>query len=288
MGTVVSLDGEILGLEAARVSVLDRGFLYGDSVYEVIRTYGGVPFALDRHLERLARSAERLAIPLPVDLATFAREAQHALAASGNAESYLRLVITRGAGELGLDPALAEAPLRLALVMPLRTPPPEVYRGAEAAVVSVRRTPKDSLDPAAKSGNYLNSIVALQEAKRRGAYEAILLDHAGHVTEGASSNVFCVFDRTIFTPPLEAGILPGITRAVLLEEARAQGLRALELPLTAEALAAADELFISSTIRELVPIVRLDGRPVGAGAPGPMYARLRALFEAHVRAACAR
>lgn len=283
MGTVVSLNGVVVAPEEARVSVFDRGFLYGDSVYEVIRTYRGVPFELQAHLERLAGSAERIGMGLPVPLQTFAEETWEAHRASGNAESYLRIVSTRGSGKLGLDPGLAEDPVRVVIAMPLDPPPEALYTtGASIALVSVRRNLRTAIDPRAKTGNYLNSVMAVKEARQRGAYEAVMLDHRDYVTEGASSNIFAVFERAIFTPPLDAGILRGVTRAVIFEVARRAGLRLLELPLSEAALKQADEVFISSSIREIVPINRVDDVTIGEGVPGPIFRQIRRLFAEYV------
>lgn len=283
MGTVVSLNGNLMGADEARISVFDRGFLYGDSVYEVVRTYQGVPFELDAHLARLESSARRIGMRLPAPLETFAAEVAQTHAASGNDDSYVRIVSTRGSGPLGLDPGLAENPVRMVIAMPLSPPAPEVYRdGAAVALVSVRRNLRDAIDPQAKTGNYLNSVMALAEAKQRGAYEAVMLDHRDYVTEGASSNVFAVMGDRVLTPPLDVGILEGITRSVVLKVCAKAGLRVLELPLTEAALLTADEVFITSSIREIVPIVRIDDSKIGAGAPGPVYARIRTLFDAYV------
>lgn len=285
MSTLVSLDGELLPPERAKVSVFDRGFLYGDSVYEVIRTYSGVPFELGEHLERLQGSAERIGMTLPVGLDVLAAETRRVHAASGNAESYLRVVVTRGSGELGLDPSLAEAPLRLIIAQPLKTPPPEVYRdGASIVLVSVRRNLRTAIDPRAKTGNYLNSVMALAEARRRGGFEAVMLDHRDLVTEGASSNVFMVLGGVVLTPPLDVGILKGVTRDVVFRVAARDGLRVVEAPITEVMLQQADEVFITSSIRELVPIVRVDDAQIGQGAPGPITRRLMAGIVEYVRA----
>ena len=269
--------------QEARISVFDRGFLYGDSVYEVLRTYSGVPFELEAHLARLESSAERIGMRLPVPLDRFAREVAEAHRLSGNPDSYVRIVSTRGAGRLGLDPALAEHPVRVVIAMPLNPPPPEVYeKGAAVALVSVRRNLRTAIDPRAKTGNYLNSVMALAEARRRGADEAVMLDHRDYITEGASSNVFAVIGTTVFTPPHDIGILEGITRSVVFRAAAAGGLRVVELPLSERALREADEVFITSSIREVVPIVRMDDAPVGDGAVGPIYRRVRTLFDGYV------
>ncbi len=281
MGTMVSVDGVLTPAEDARISVFDRGFLYGDSVYEVVRTYGGVPFEMQAHLDRLAGSAERIAMTIPVPLSQLAEDAVATHAASGNAESYLRIVVTRGSGPIGLDLSLAKEQRRIIIAKDVHEirPPASVYEdGVEIALVSVRRNLRTAIDPRAKTGNYLNSVMALHEARGKGAYEAVMLDHRDYVTEGASSNVFVVVGDLVLTPPVEAGILEGVTRRVVIDVAKAAGVRVLELPLTPDAVRQADEAFITSSIREIVPVVRVDGAPIGVGQPGPMYERLRRLF----------
>lgn len=265
--------------------MFDRGFLYGDSVYEVLRTYSGTPFESDAHLVRLEESAARIGMHIPVARQQLDQEMRQLHRQTGNEESYLRLICTRGAGEINLDPARAERPLRVIIAQPLVLPPPEVYRdGVKIGLVGVRRNLRTAIDPRAKTGNYLNSVLALAEAKKRGCFEAIMLDHRDCVTEGASSNIFAVYGEVLFTPPLDVGILKGITRTVIAEVATAAGLRVLELPLNEEALKRADEVFISSSIREIVPVVRVDEDVIGAGKPGPMYHRVRQLFSDYVTA----
>jgi branched-chain amino acid aminotransferase len=286
MPTIVSMDGCICAPESAVVSVFDRGFLYGDSVYEVVRAYEGVPFELETHLERLAGSAERIGMRLPVGPEVLTEEVHAALAAAELPNAYVRIVVTRGSGEIGLDTALAESQRRVIMIRDaqLHLPPPELYRdGAEIALVGVRRNLQQAIDPRAKTGNYLNSVMALREARARGAHEAVMLDHRDYVTEGASSNIFVVVAGLILTPPLDAGILEGVTRRVVLAVTRGSGSKLLELPLTADVFDQADEAFITSSMREIVPIVRVDGRPIGGGRPGPITARVRGLFDAYVR-----
>lgn len=283
MTSRVSLNGRILSPDEAMISVFDRGFLYGDSVYEVVRTYRGVPFELEPHLDRLVGSAERIAMRLPVTTEQIATEVLATHAATSRAESYLRIVVTRGAGEIGLDPSLAVDPVRLVYAMPLKVPAPEVYeRGVTLALVSVRRNLRSAIDPAAKTGNYLNSVMAVAEARALGAFEALMLDHRDFVTEGASSNVFVVVGGVLMTPSLEVGILKGVTRTVVIEVAARIGLRVVELPITEAMLIQADEVFITSTIREIVPVVRVDDAVIGTGAPGPVVKRIRSAFDAYV------
>ncbi|MCB9653793.1 MAG: aminotransferase class IV [Deltaproteobacteria bacterium] len=288
MPSAVSLNGIPCAPEGAKLSVLDRGFLYGDSVYEVMRTYEGVPFELERHLQRLEESARRIGMALPCDLATIEAEVWATHESSGNRESYLRVVCTRGSGEISLDPAVARDPQRIVIAQPLNAPPPVVYEdGVRVALVGVRRNLKAAIDPQAKTGNYLNSVMAFGEARRGGFYEAIMLDHRDLVTEGASSNVFAVFDGILVTPPLEAGILKGVTRTVVTEVCAGGGLKVLNLPLTEAALLQADEVFITSSIREIVPVIGVGDVNIGAARPGPVYREARGLFAAFVSDYCA-
>jgi branched-chain amino acid aminotransferase len=278
------LDGQRCPPAEATVSVFDRGFLYGDSVFETLRTYAGRPFELQEHLCRLERSAERVFIPLPLSRAELGAEVLAAIEAAGNPESYVRLMITRGQGPLGLDPGLAERPLRAIIVQPLQAPPAEQYAaGIDAISYRTERVVDATSARGAKIGNYLISVLAMREARSVGAQEALILDGHGRILEGASSNIFALERGALVTPAEEAGILAGITRSHVLALAAELGvpveLRALEL----EAAYAAAELFISSSIRELMPIVRLDGRPIGAGTPGPVFRRLLAGFRERTR-----
>jgi len=299
MSILVNLSGRLVPPEQALVPVLDRGFLYGDSVYEVARTYGGAPFALAEHLDRLEGSAARIGLRLP-PRAQIQSEIARTLQAAGNAESYLRVMVTRGEGShFGLAPSPAsdardDGPRLIILVRPLELPPPELYaRGLHLALVRVRRNDPRTVDPKAKTGNYLNSVLAIQEARASGADDAIFLDLKDRVTESSSANLFFVKDGVVVTPPLTLGLLAGITRAKVIEAARAAGILVREEPHGAGALAEADEVFLTSTLREVMPVTQLSlledrdpaPRPVGNGAPGPMAARLLQLFRERAAAA---
>ena len=277
------IDGQLRLPGDAHISVFDRGFLYGDSVFETLRTYRGVPFELGEHLRRLARSAELVFIELPVPAEQLAAEVLAAIRAGQNAESYVRLMVTRGQGALGLDPALAERPSRVIIVQPLVTPPAAYYaEGVGAISYRTQRHVDATSAVGAKVGNYLVSVLGMREAGRAGAVEALIVDGRGDVLEGASSNVFLVQAGTLVTPDLSAGILAGITRAHVLETAASLGIPVvLRTPSLDEAFAA-DELFISSSIRELMPVVRLDRSPIGSGKPGPIFGRLLAAFRQRV------
>jgi branched-chain amino acid aminotransferase len=282
-GRVVAIDGAILTPEQAKVSVYDRGFLYGDAVFEVLRTYGGRPFALGEHLARLRRSAGRVFIAMPVDDATLGREVEAAIAAArgdGSSESYVRIVVTRGSGPLSLDPDTATHPLRVILVEPVVPPARAAYlHGIAVASIPTRRVVDDTAAAGAKVTNYLSSLLALREAKSRGAQEALVVDARGHVVEGASSNVFVVKGGGLATPPESAGILAGITRAHVLGAARDLGIPVVERDLMPDDVYAADEVFITSSIRELVPVARVDDRTIGTGAPGPVSRALHRRFR---------
>jgi branched-chain amino acid aminotransferase len=283
MGRVASIDGRVLTPEEATVSVYDRGFLYGDAVFEVFRTYGGRPFALDEHLARLRRSAERVFIPLPVDDATLGGEIEAALVAAKNEESYVRVVVTRGSGPLSLDPETAARPLRVVLVEPVVPPPRQAYvDGIAVVTVVTRRAVDETAAAGAKVSNYLANLLALREAKARGGLEALVVDARGHVVEGASSNVFAVRDGRVATPPESAGILVGITRAHVLRAAHDLGIPVDERQLLPGDVYGADEVFITSSIREILPVVRVDDRTIGAGVPGPLTRALHKRFRESV------
>ena len=280
MGRLVSIDGVITSPENASVSVYDRGFLYGDAVFEVLRTYGGVPFALDQHIDRLCRSADRVRMKLPVDAATMAGETRDALTAAGVGEWYARIMITRGTGPLGLDIDLASCPLRVTLVEPVKPPPREAYaNGIHVVSVATDRATDGTAAAGAKVTSYLANMLALHDAKRRGGAEALIVDGQGHVLEGASSNVFIVRGDRLVTPPESAGILAGITRAHILAAAASMGLVTELTALRLDELAVADEVFITSSIREVVPCVQVDGRRIASGTPGPRTRALHAAFR---------
>ena len=288
--SLVWIDGAICDAADARVSVFDRGFLYGDSVYEVTRAHHGLAFALEEHLERLERSAAGILLHPPSrDEVRAAVEAT--IEASALDDAYVRIVVTRGEGEIALDPALAGAPRLVVIVRPPHPPAPEAYRdGVEVAIVGRTRfaagAPTSSVDPQVKSGNYLGSVLAVAEARKRNAYEAILCDNVGRLTEGSSSNFFIVKGGWVTTPPLSLGLLEGITRRKTMQLCRQAGIGIAEQPLWPIDLTSADEAFLTSSVRGLLPIVRVDGLVLGTGKPGPITERLMRDYDALVRAAC--
>ena len=278
----VSIDGQVVDSGEARVSVFDRGFLYGDSVFEVFRTYGGVPFGQREHLERLQRSADRLMISMPVSVETLSSEVAATLEAAGEGEWYVRVVITRGTGPLTYDPSTATTPLRVIITAPVSLPPADHYeRGIAVALLHASRPTDDERASGAKASNYLANLLAVHEAKQKGAEEALMLGRGGQILEGASSNLFIVKDGVVRTPEHQAGILMGITRAAVLAAAATEGIGVEEGEVRPEDLYGADEAFITSSIREVMPVVSADGRTIGSGAPGSVTKRLH---EAHLRA----
>ncbi|HXJ22579.1 MAG TPA: aminotransferase class IV [Polyangia bacterium] len=276
----VYMAGRVCLPEEAKISVFDRGFLYGDSVYETIGTAHGRLFAARDHLVRLERSAERIGLRCP-PRADIERAIAQTVEAAGNPESRVRVMLTRGSGKLDLDPASVDDPQLIVLVFPLGAPTPEMYaKGVAVTVVTITRNSPRAIDPAVKSGNYLNNVLALGEARRRnGAYEAILCADDGCIAEGASSNIFVVRGRQIWTPPPEVGILDGITRAKVLDLCRAHELPLVERRFSPDELRGADEAFITSATRAVLPVTLVDGKPVGAGVPGPVTRRVMALYD---------
>jgi branched-chain amino acid aminotransferase len=282
-GSKVWIEGAPIDADRACVPVFDRGFLYGDSVYEVLRTFSGKPFALVEHLDRLERSAAALLIRLP-PRAEIERAIAETLAACGAPDAYIRVMVTRGAGELGLDPSLADRPRLIVMVRPVKLPDPAQYaEGVEVAIVGRSRTAAPgqpgAIDPQVKSGNYLVSVLAVAEARRRGAYEAILTDSVGRITEGGSSNFFVVRGGRIATPPVSAGLLEGITRGKVIGAARQAGLAVDEVPLWPVDLHRSDEAFLTSSVRGILPIVRVDGDALGGGNPGPVTRQVMSLYD---------
>jgi len=276
----VYIDGAVHLAEDAKVSVLDRGFLYGDSVYETIGTMYGRLFAARDHLDRLERSARRIGLRVPPRAEIEAAIAQ-TIASAGNPETRVRVMLTRGVGKLDLDPASCDDCRLVVIAFPLGPPTPDMFeKGVAVAIVSVTRNSPRAIDPAVKSGNYLNNVLALGEARRTsGAYEAILCADDGSVAEGSTSNVFAIVNGEIWTPGSDVGILDGITRAKVMDLARGAGMTVVERRIQPDELRGADEAFLTSATRGVLPIATIDGHPVGAGLPGPVTRRLMALYD---------
>ena len=280
----IYLNDRFVKEEEALVSVFDHGFLYGDGVYETIRSYRDKIFMRDQHLARLRRSAEAIGLDIPErDWPALLHESM-ARNSVGNdrADAYIRITISRGKGDIGLDPALCSAPTIVIMTKPLKPPPPERYRtGVSLVVANTRRNLPKALDPQIKATNFLNNIQAKREAIAAGAFDSVLLNWEGYLTECTVSNLFFVQSGCVCTPALSCGILDGITRSVLLTLAREAAIPTQEGQFPAETLAAADECFLSNTTMEVMPATHLNGRPIGVGTPGPLTRRLHQIFVAH-------
>ncbi len=288
------VNGRITPEEQAVVPVLDHGFLYGEGVYEVCRGYRGQPFLLDRHLERLRRSAALIALGVPLTDQEIHRQIDETMAAAalrpwtpGVPDAYVRLLLTRGVGELTYDPAACPVPTLVILARPYQPPPRRVYdEGVGIAIVSIQRNTAAALNPLIKSNNLLNNALAMQRALVAGGFEAVMRNARGELAECSQSNLFVVSGGMVKTPPLEAGLLAGITRHLVLELCDEAGIPAAEPALHDQDLLGADEAFLTSSTREIVPVVRVDGRTVGIGRPGPITARLMQAFRARVDGLC--
>ena len=282
----VWLDGRIVESEHARVPVLDHGLLYGDGVFEGIRIYGGRVFRLPDHLRRLGTGARAIGLEIPGGLGALEKIVLETARAHGEAEAYVRLIVTRGEGELGVDPTPCKTPRVICIVARIALFSEEkLQRGLEMVTVSVRRPAADVLDPSVKSLNYLNSVLAKREARMRGADEALLLNARGMVAEASVANVFAVRGGELFTPPATDGALPGITRDSVLQIAAAEGIPAHQLSLGRVDLFGADEVFLTGTGARIVPVARLDGQAIGgveAGGRGPLTSRLMDSFARFV------
>src|SRR5438093_6713885 len=287
MGATVNVNGRVFDQEHAVISVFDHGFLYGEGVYETLRTYNGQPFLFDRHMARLRRSAEMLALAVPLSDAAIDSRFRETMQAAGlgdtpEREAYIRILVTRGIGELTYDPAACPTPSVVVIVKPNVDPPKEVLeKGDKVALVPIVRNHPGSVNPLIKSNNLLNNALAMQEAFRRGGYEGIMRNYKRELAECTQSNFFIVKNGAALTPPIDAGLLPGITREYLFEVGADTGIPVREAVLKDADLFGADEAFLTSTTREVVPIVHVDEHRIGAGVPGPITRALLREFRAH-------
>jgi len=277
MSAMVNVNGRITSDREAVIAVFDHGFLYGEGVYETMRTYNRRPFLYDRHMRRLRNSARMIALDVPLTDAELASRIHETMAAADlkGGEAYIRVLLTRGVGELTYDPAATPHPSVVIIVKPQVDPPADVYeRGIRVVIAGVVRNHPETVNPMIKSNNLLNTALAAQEGIRRGAYEAIMRNYRGELTECTISNLFVVNDGAALTPPLASGLLPGITREFLFEVGKDAGIDVREQVLRDEDLFGADEAFLTGTTREIVPIVAVDERTIGTGRPGPVTKKL--------------
>jgi branched-chain amino acid aminotransferase len=272
----IYLNGSLVPEGEAVVSVYDHGFLYGDGIYETMRSYGGAVFLLDEHLGRLERSASLIGLTLPLDGDALRAAIHETLQANELADAYIRITVSRGEGPPGLDPALCEKPTVVIFTGQMKPYPPEFYdRGVPLIVAGTRRNLREALDPRIKSLNFLNNILAKREALAAGAFEALMLNHEGFLAEGTVSNVFLVARDVVCTPSLECGILDGITRGHVMGLAREEGLDVVEGKFTRGMLHGAEEVFLTNTSMEVMPVGRVDDT---ACSVGPVARKLREAY----------
>lgn len=284
---LVHLNGRLVPEGEATVSILDRGFLFGDGVFESMRVVGGRIFRLDRHLERLRRSADLIGLALPGGPGAFGEAAIKLLRENGLTEARVRITVTRGPGRPGDYVEAPGPPTVVMIAAPYAGPDPALReRGVTVAIPRRRQIPAEAIDPSIKSISRLASVLARREARDQGAFEAVLLDLAGNLTEGTASNLFLVVRGRLLTPLVPEGGLPGVTRQAVLELASAAGIEVHEDRLPARTLSHADEAFLTNTSWEVLPVARVDQRPVGDGRPGAVTRDLQGRYRDLLRREC--
>jgi branched-chain amino acid aminotransferase len=278
---LIYIDGEFYPEDEAKISVFDHGLLYGDGIFEGIRVYNGRIFKLDEHIERLYESAKTVGIEVPLSKKEFKRAIIEVVRKNNLKNAYIRPIVTRGRGRLGLDPRHCQKPTVIIIPQRLEEYPLTVAakKAVRAIVSSIRRNPPFCLPPMVKSLNYQNNILAKLEAIRAGVDEAIMLDWMGYVCEGTGDNIFIVKNGVLVTPPIYASILPGITRQTIIDIAKRLKIEVSERNITIHDLYNADEVFLTATGIEIVPVVEIDGRKIGRGEPGPVFIRIKEQFE---------
>jgi branched-chain amino acid aminotransferase len=284
MGFKVWLNGNLVDRDKAVVSVFDHGLLYGDGVFEGIRSYNGKVFRLEKHVRRLFDSARGLRLEIPLTQGEVSQAVLDTLKANALTDAYIRLVVTRGEGTLGLDPNRCPKPTVFVITDKIALYPQELYEnGLDIITASTMRNHPNATNPRLKSLNYLNNILAKIEAIDAGVLEAVMLNHLGYVAECTGDNLFIVRDGIVFTPPISAGILEGITRDEIIDIARTSGIQVREENLTRQDLYVADECFLTGTAAEVIPVTRIDNRAIGTGKPGPVTKRLIEEFHRRTR-----
>lgn len=276
----IYIDGEFYEKEQAKVSVFDHGLLYGDGVFEGIRFYNGRVFRLDEHIDRLYDSARAICLTIPLDRQALIDATLETIRQNDLRDGYVRLVVTRGAGDLGLNPALCPKATIIIIAAKITLYPAEMYEnGLKVVTCATRRIPHGALSPMVKSLNYLNNVMAKIEAANAGAGEGLMLNEQGYVAECTGDNVFVVKRGRIYTPPIASGALAGVTRAVVFELAEEAGIPVSEPDITRYDLFTADEVFLTGTAAEIIPVVTLDRRPIGDGRPGSVTRQLMTRFH---------
>ncbi len=280
MSLKIYIGGKLYNKEDAKISVYDHGLLYGDGIFEGIRSYNGKVFRMTEHLDRLWNSAKAIWLQIPMTKEEMAKAIEDTLAVNGIKDGYIRVVVTRGVGTLGLDPNRCDNPQVIIIADKISLYPEELYqKGLEIITVSVVRNHPAALSPRIKSLNYLNNILAKIEGIQAGCIEALLLNHKGEIAECTGDNIFLVRQGVLMTPPIDAGILEGVTRDVVIGLAKQAGIEVREIPLTKHDVYIADECFLTGSAAEVVPVVTVDSRTIGDGVPGPITQKLMAAFH---------
>ncbi len=280
MALKVFINGTLYNKEDAKVSVYDHGFLYGDGVFEGMRSYGGSVFRMKEHLDRLWESAEKIQLEIPMSKEQMADSVNATLAANEIEDGYIRLVVSRGEGTLGLDPNKCPTPNIIIITDLITLYPDEFYQnGLEIITAKTIRNHPGALDPRIKSLNYLNNILAKIEGLAAGCVETLMLNHQGEVAECTGDNIFIVQDDRLLTPPVEAGVLEGITRGAVMELAAEDGVEVVETTMTLEDVYAAEEVFLTGSAAEIVPVIKVDGNQIGNGTPGLLTRRIADLYS---------
>ena len=284
MPRTIFMNDYLVPEEEARISVFDHGLLYGDGVFEGLRSYSGRVFRLSDHLDRLWASARAICLEIPMSREQMSQAILDTLTANQLEDGYIRLIVTRGAGTLGLDPNRCHNPQVIIIADTISLYPKEFYeQGLRIVTAATQRIQTAALSPRIKSLNYLNNIMAKLEGLQAGCVEALMLNHKGEVAECTGDNIFVVRGERMLTPPPDAGILEGITRLAVMELAAKEGIDCREATLTRHDLYTADECFLTGTAAEVIPVVEIDGRPIGEGIPGPITKILKDCFHSLVR-----
>lgn len=280
MGLIVYLNGKFVPEEEGKISIFDHGLLYGDGVFEGLRSYNGKIFKLDEHLERLYKSGKAIALEIPLKFEELKKAVIETVRINNLRDSYIRIVVTRGVGDLGLDPRKCKTPTIFIIASSIQLYPESLYeKGIDLVTVATRRNLNEALNPAIKSLNYLNNILAKIEANNAGATEGLILNQFGYVSECTGENIFIVKKDNLITPPISAGALEGITRKVVMEIGENIGLKVKEENLTRYDIYTSDECFLTGTAAEIVPVVRVDNRIIGDGKPGKITLKIKREFQ---------
>lgn len=283
MSELIYINGEFFPREEAKVSVFDHGYLYGDGVFEGIRAYNGRVFKLREHMIRLYESAKSILLKIPLDMEKLEKDVLETVSCNKLKDAYIRIVVSRGVGDLGLDPQNCSNPTIIIIASKISIYPRELYEeGLRVVTVATRRNIPDALDPKIKSLNYLNNILVKIEANQAGVLEAVMFNRSGYITEGSGDNIFIVRKGQLITPPSYLGALEGITRETVMELAVEKGYTVLERPFTRHDLYVSSECFLTGTAAEVIPVINVDGREIGDGKPGKITCSLMHAFKDYV------